>query len=212
MLFSQTGSHPESIFDSGQPEPFIRDSINRAVKVGHDNPRIEFRSKITGTILSRDEWGNFLKLRGGAAVSGLLTQNHAFANRIITGYVTAGTACVEPKPQLAFLLFAIALESVVLGDQMKTEITYQLSTRVAHLLASTVVAKRSIVKQVNDLYRLRSAIVHSGENEISEADLYTIRAICLRSLQTLATSSDFAGMKCVEELDQWFGDRMLGGP
>jgi hypothetical protein len=196
----------------GQPEPFIRESIIRAVKVGDDNPLTEFGSKITGTVLSRAEWDGFLKMRGGAAVSDLLRQNHTFANRVITGYVTAGTACVEPKPQLAFLLFAIALESVVLGDQVKTEITYQLSTRVAHLLALTVEAKRSIVKQVNGLYKLRSEIVHSGKNEISEADLYTIREICLRSLSTLATSLDFAGMKCVEELDQWLDDRMLGAP
>ncbi len=195
----------------GQPEPFIRESINRAVKVGDDNPRTEFGSKITGTILTLGEWGNFLKLRGGAVVSDLLIQNNTFARRVITGYVTAGTACVEPKPQLAFLLFAIALESVVLGKEIKTEITYQLSARVAHLLASTLNAKRSTVEQVNDLYRLRSAIVHSGKNDISETDLYTIRAICLSSLQTLATSPDFAAMKDVEELDQWFDDRMLGG-
>ncbi|MGO9402870.1 MAG: hypothetical protein ACLPVW_05285 [Terriglobales bacterium] len=195
----------------GQPEPFIRESIIRAVKVGDDNPRTEFGRKITGTVLSRAEWDGFLKMRGGAAVSDLLRQNHTFADRVITGYVTAGTACVEPKPQLAFLLFAIALESVVLGEQVKTEITYQLSTRVAHLLALTVAAKRSIVKQVNELYKLRSEIVHSGKNEISETDLYTIREICLRSLFTLTTSPEFTGMKCVEELDQWFDDRMLGG-
>lgn len=195
----------------GQPEPFIRESIILAVKVGDANPLTEFGSKITGTVLSRAEWDGFLKMRGGAAVSDLLRQNHTFANRVITGYVTAGTACVEPKPQLAFLLFAIALESVVLGDQVKTEITYQLSTRVAHLLALTVTAKRSIVKQVNALYKLRSEIVHSGKNEISETDVYTIREICLRSLLTLTTSSEFTGMKSVEELDQWFDDRMLGG-
>jgi hypothetical protein len=195
----------------GQPEPFIRESINRAVKVGDDNPRTEFVSKMTGTILTPDEWGNFVKLRGGTAVSDLLIQNHTFASRVITGYVTAGTACVEPKPQLAFLLFAIALESVVLGKQIKSEITYQLSARVAHLLAPTIDARRSIVAQVNDLYKLRSAIVHSGENEVSETDLYTIRAICLSSLQTLATLPDFAAMKGVEDLDRWFEDRMLGG-
>jgi hypothetical protein len=125
--------------------------------------------------------------------------------------VTAGTACVESKPQLAFLLFAIALESVVLGKQIKAEITYQLSARVAHLLASTIDARRSMVAQVNDLYKLRSAIVHSGENEVSETDMYTIRGICLSSLQTLATSPDFSAMKSVEDLDQWFEDRMLGG-
>jgi hypothetical protein len=196
----------------GQPEPFIRKNITRAAKVGGDNPLTQFGSKITGTILSRDEWGGFLKARGGAAVSQLLVQNHTFANRIIAGYVTAGTACVEPKPELAFLLFAIALESVVLGKQVKTEITYQLGARVAHLLAQTLDARRSIVEQVNDLYRLRSAIVHSGKNDVSETDLYTIRAVCLSSLQTLITSSNFTEMNSVEELDRWFDDRMLGGP
>ena len=101
--------------------------------------------------------------------------------------------------------------SVALGKQIKSEITYQLSARVAHLLASTIDARRSIVAQVNDLYKLRSAIVHSGEDEVSETDMYTIRGICLSSLQTLATSPGFAAMKCVEDLDQWFEDRMLGG-
>jgi len=150
-------------------------------------------------------------MRGGAALSDFLKDNHTFANRIITGYVTAGTACVEPKPQLAFLLFAIALESAVLGKESTAEITYQLSTRVAHLLASTVPSKRSVAKQVNAIYKLRSAIVHSGKSEISETDLETIREICMRSLLALATSPDFAGMKNVGDLDQWFDDRMLGG-
>jgi len=195
----------------GLPEPFIRKNINRGVKVGDDNVLTQFGGKITGTILSRDEWGSFLKARGGAAVSELLVQNHTFANRIIAGYVTAGTACVEPKSQLAFLLFAIALESAVLGKQTKTEITYQLSTRVAHLLAPTLKGKRSIVEQVNEIYQLRSAIVHSGKRDVSESDVHAIRAICLSSLQTLVTSPNFTGMKRVEELDQWFNDRMLGG-
>lgn len=195
----------------GQPQPAILKNIIRVVKVGDNNAATEFGSKITGTILSRDEWGGFLKARGGAAVNQLILQNHTFADRIVAAYVTAGTACVEPKPQLAFLLFAIALESVVLGKLVKTEITYQLSARVAHLLAKTLDARRSVVEQVNDLYRLRSAIVHSGKNDVSESDVYTIRAVCLSSLQTLVTSPHFAEMKSVEELDQWFDDQMLGG-
>lgn len=194
----------------GQPKPATQKNINRVVKVGDDKSRTEFGSKITGTVLSCGEWRGFMKMRGGARVSDFLKHNDTFANRIVAGYVTAGAACVEPKPQLGFLLFAIALESVVLGKQTKTEITYQLSARVAHLLGSTLDEKRSTVEQVNDLYRLRSAIVHSGSNDVSEADVYAIRAICLSSLQTLVTSPNFEAMKSVEELDQWFDDRMLG--
>lgn len=194
----------------GQPKPIIRESIMRAVKIGGNTGQTEFGNTLTGTILSRDEWIRFLRARGGIDVSGLLIRDDTFATRIIAGYVTAGTACVEPKPQLAFLLFAIALESIVLGRQ-KTEITYQLSSRVAHLLAHTLDARRSIVTQVNDFYRLRSAIVHSGERDISESDVYAIRRVCLTGLQTLATSPDFARMNSTEELDQWFEDRMLAG-
>jgi len=196
----------------GQPKPATRLEINRALNVSDRKGKTEFGSKITGTILSRDEWNGFMKLRGGNTISGLLTQDHTFAKRIISGYVTAGTACVEPQPQLAFLLFAIALESVVLGEQVKTEITYQLSARVAHLLALTLDLRRSIAQQVNDLYRLRSAIVHSGKDEVSETDVYTIRKICLRSLGALVTLPQFTTMKRVEELDGWFDDQMLGGP
>jgi hypothetical protein len=195
----------------GQPEPFIRNNISRAVKVGEGDGRTNFAGKITGTVLSRAEWDVFMQERGGSFVSGLLMRNDTFAKRLIGGYVMAGTACVEEKHQLSFLLFAIALESAVLGNQIKAEITYQLSARVAHLLGSSVAARRSMVKEVNGLYRLRSAIVHSGEDKVSQTDIYTIRGICLKTLLTLTLSSAFLGMKSVDELDQWFDNRMLGG-
>ena len=56
----------------------------------------------------------------------------AFAGRVISALETAGEACVELKTHRAFLLHAIALESVVLGRQTQSEIGYQLSARVAH--------------------------------------------------------------------------------
>ncbi len=195
----------------GEAKPAFHESITRTAKVGDHNASTNFGSRLTGTILSRNDWNRFFSVRGGAAISQLLTKDDTFARRVIAGYVTAGTACVESKPDLALLLFAIALESVVLGKQTKTEITYQLSARVAHLLAQTLHDRRSLVEQVNDLYRLRSAIVHSGKNDVSETDAYLIRAICLRSLHTLVTSTAFATMNKVDELDQWFDDQMLGG-
>jgi hypothetical protein len=108
------------------------------------------------------------------------------------------------------LLFAIALESVILGKQNKSEITYQLSSRVAHLLSPDVPSRRSLSKTVNRLYDLRSQIVHAGEADVAEAELMTLRNICLSTLFALTTSPAFANMKSVEELEQWFNDRMLG--
>jgi hypothetical protein len=150
-------------------------------------------------------------MRGGSAVSNLLTRNDSFAKRMITAYVAAGSASVEQKPQLAFLLFAVALECVILGNKSKSEITHQLSFRVAHLLASASKARQTLSEQLSALYRLRSAIVHAGEDEVSETELQRLRQICLLSLHKLTTSTDFASMKSADELDSWFNNRMLGG-
>jgi hypothetical protein len=100
--------------------------------------------------------------------------------------------------------------SVVLGRQTQSEITYQLSARVAHLLGKDLETRRSVAKAVNGLYGLRSKIVHTGETEVSHADLESIRFFTLNALIAVSTSRPFAQMTSVDELEQWFKDRMLG--
>lgn len=108
-------------------------------------------------LLSRADYEAFLKRRGGFRMSNLLEGSGSFAGRLISAFETAGAASVETKLQLSFLLFAIALESVVLGRDTQSEITYQLSARVAHLLAADLKSRKTIVKRVADLYGLRSS-------------------------------------------------------
>src|ERR1039458_9068279 len=55
-----------------------------------------------------------------------------FSQRLLLGYQFAGAACVDLHPERSFLMLAIALESVVLGKENKSELTYQLASRVAH--------------------------------------------------------------------------------
>jgi hypothetical protein len=167
-------------------------------------------SNYGAVLLSRIDCEAFLNQRGGAFVSKLLQQRTSFANRILAGYEIAGGACIEQRYHMSFLLFAIALESVVLGKQNKSEITYQLSSRIAHLLATDVPSRRNLSKTVNSLYSLRSTIVHAGESEVAERELGSFRNICLSALFALSTLPAFEDMKSVEELEQWFNDRMLG--
>ena len=108
------------------------------------------------------------------------------------------------------MLHAIALESVVLGRQTQSEIGYQLSARVAHLLGVDLESRRNIAKTVTSLYGLRSKIVHTGETEIATSDLEMIRFLCMNALYALLSHKPFANMASVEELEQWFKDRMLG--
>jgi len=172
----------------------------------------ELRSTFEGPAvpLSRADYEAFLKRRGGSRMSSLLEGSGSFAGRLISAFETAGAAGVETRPQLSLLLFAIALESVVLGRDTQTEITYQLSARVAHLLSADLAPRKTIAKRVVDLYRLRSKIVHAGSTDVSEAEVESIREVCLNTLIALATLPAFAKMTSVDELEEWFKDRMLG--
>ena len=190
--------------------PVRRFGMSRSMAATETDPELEFHSEANAVVLSRVDCDGFLRRRGGSRVSELLLSSNSFARRILSGLETAGDASVELRPHRAFLLYAIALESVVLGRQTQSEITYQLSARVAHLLGKDLETRRSVAKAINGLYGLRSKIVHTGETEVSHADLESIRFFTLNTLIVLSTSRPFAQMTSVDELEQWFKDRMLG--
>ena len=83
--------------------------------------------------------------------------------------------------------------------------------------ADTVLAKhdenympREVVETLNELYGIRSKIVHAGETEVTDSQLAEIENICLRSLIAIAAGSAFEKMQTTKDLEGWFRDRMLG--
>src|SRR5581483_10386191 len=103
--------------------------------------------------------------------------------RILASFQWAGRAQVEQRRDEAFLLYAIALESLLLGRDIKTELSYQLGLRCAHLGGGPAIEDRRLVlEQIASLYNVRSATVHSGSFAVSEADLELIRQYTLVSL------------------------------
>ena len=194
----------------GEEQPPVRQFARRVRKTTEAEGSHGREHRIRGTSLSRAELENFIQLRGGARVSEWLAMPTPFGSRILAAYVTAGSAGVEQKPFLAFLLFAIALESVVLGGE-KNEITFQLSVRVAHLLGKTAETRKAIAERVRNLYKIRSTIAHEGERDVSESDLEQMKVTCLACLYVLTAMPDFAQMEKEKELDDWFHNRLLGG-
>jgi hypothetical protein len=130
----------------------------------------------------------------------------------LAAYVLAGTACTDILEQRSFLLFAIALESVVLGKSIKTEIGFQLSIHVANLLGDGIDGKRIVKKDVNKLYAIRSGVAHAGKSEVPAEEVGRMRQLCLRALLVLTVSPAFATMTKSAELDDWFTDRLLDSP
>jgi hypothetical protein len=160
--------------------------------------------------LSRSDLIATLERDGGKVISELLTREGSFADRLISAYEIAGTAHVERLPHISFLLFAIALESAVLGRNTKSELNFQLSARVAHIHARNIESRRRLSDTINDLYDLRSKIVHTASSDVSTDQLRTLTVICLGTLHALVAAPWFRNMKEASELDDWFDKRLLG--
>ncbi len=149
---------------------------------------------------------------GGERISKYLSHRTEFGDRLLSGYAMAGAGAVEQKRELSFLLYAIALESVVLGKSTKSELTFQLAARAAHLIGQSLERKRSLVDEVTSLYALRSLIVHTGSTEVAESELKLLAKLCLLCLYSLTNSSAFQSMSTSQELENWFKDQMLDAP
>jgi Apea-like HEPN len=195
----------------GEDKTGTRISLRRIRKLSETEFLHGTHSNLTGRLLPRAEFDEALRVRGGRRVADLMTSRTEFGKRLVAAYVTAGSASVEEKPFLAFLLYAVALESAVLGGRNKTEITFQLSARVAHLLGGTLKARENFAAKMKKLYVVRSDIAHSGSREITTADLEEMRVMCLASLHALTVLPELENAKTEKDLESWFQRKLLGG-
>lgn len=133
--------------------------------------------------------------------------------RILASVQWAGRAAVElqQRPEEAFLHYAIALETIILGSQQNVELTYRLSMRTALLAGGTPEKRAEIKKEVRDLYGIRSKIVHSGHYEVTDADVEKIRLLAIICIMRVLTEKPFTSMTEEQEIDNWFDQAMLSG-
>jgi hypothetical protein len=150
-------------------------------------------------------------LRGFKRISGMLAnrQLSPAEERLLTAIQWAGRAQVDPRPEEAFLLYAIALESLLLGSKTSGELGYRLSLRCAHLIASPE-RRQALKHQLGKLYGLRSKIVHSGKTLVADADLTLLRGYCRNAIFRVLNDPGFHQLKSEEELDDWFEQQALG--
>ena len=121
---------------------------------------------------------------------------------LLTAVQTAGRATVATRPEESFLLFAIALESIVLPQQ-RPELTHRLSLRVARLLAKDRSSRTRHSKKIKDLYGIRSRIVHSGSYEIDINELNSIRIYTKEIIAEMLSNTKARGCRTKRELNDW---------
>jgi hypothetical protein len=83
---------------------------------------------------------------------------------------------------------------------------------VAHLIGSGLNGRKLVAKTINELYRRRSKIVHTGEYGVSRTDAALMWFYCITALNMLVVAPAFSSFKTSAELEEWFRDRVLDGP
>jgi len=131
--------------------------------------------------------------------------------RILASIQWAARAAVElqERREEAFLHYAIALETIMLGRKQDAELTYRLSMRTALLAAGTPEERVEIKKEIRDLYDTRSRIVHSGLYEVTDADVRNIRHRAVTCILRILTKEPFISMTKEDQIDDWFDQTML---
>ena len=133
-------------------------------------------------------------------------------DRIVTAAAWAGRARAERRREEAFLLFAIALEALVTKSSARSGVTERLKFRIAHLVHRKPAPRRTLANTMEQLYKIRSALVHAGaSDELGDRDLKIIEHVVELALCTMLTRKPFVLMKNATAFDNWFDDRMYSG-
>jgi hypothetical protein len=132
-----------------------------------------------------------------------------FEQRVLTALQWAGRATADDRREEAFLLYLIALESLILGEKADRELGYRLKIRCAHLLGRTPAHRAAIAQRLSGLYGIRSKIVHAGQTEVTDEDLSAARSLAKNALIAVLRSRVRPTPKTSQALEDWFEARTL---
>lgn len=179
-----------------------------------DRPSVDLRRKVAGPLrpLSLRELLDLdaRNTLGFAAISDTLSKEKRgeLEDRLVAAMQWAGRATVDTRREEAFLLYVIALESIMLLENDRDEIGYRLRIRVAHLRGGDLQTRRRLFEQVRDLYAIRSRIVHSGKYEVNDAELGLIRSITKNCILRVLAHEPFKSMTSPDNLISWFDEQI----
>ncbi len=182
---------------------------------GKDKPSYYLAMRMVGPLgqlsfkrlMERDQEVGLGFMRASALLA--LRSKEKLHKGILSAIQWAGRATVETRKEEAFLLYAIALESLILIEGDKSELTYRLKIRGAHLFGEDAESRKIVAELLQKLYKKRSSIVHAGDIDVADADLKQLREITKVCILRVLKDPDFTALTSHKDLVSWFEERIL---
>lgn len=187
--------------------------INVPMIVSWDKPKYTFGSTVVGPLAQFSFKDLFDALKKNNIdinrINELLLKKNTthFEKRLLSSISWAGKAVGLHKnnKELAFLFYAISLETLIIPQSDRESITKKLKARISKLLANEKnYSKAAVEKKVAALYDIRSKIVHDGEYEVSEGDLALIKFFARNCIGAFLCDVDLISIKTTEQFQEWF--------
>lgn len=109
------------------------------------------------------------------------------------------------------MLYAVALENLVVPTRLADGLTREVALRTALLLHKAKDRPRGF-ERVRKLYGIRSQIVHNGYPDVTMADLNEMRWYAKQAVMVVLTAAEFSRIKDNEGFEQRMTDALLAGP
>jgi hypothetical protein len=186
--------------------PGEADSVNAEAWIGHSNGFKILASDRRGPLTSfsfkklHDE--KWLKIPL-ARIRNLYKSQNGLSELILTAFQWAGRATVESKREESFILYTIALETIVLPVH-HGELGYRLRTRTARLLSKNKALRPEIQREIGSLYDIRSKIVHAGSYQVTDEDLGRLRVLVKGAIISILLNRAVNKFKTRQDLEDWF--------
>jgi len=133
----------------------------------------------------------------------------ALEDRLLASVQWAGRAAVEQRGEEAFLLFIIALESLLLKKDIVAELRFRFALNGSHLLVTKLDVRKRVFDDLTKAYDKRSQIVHSGSTQVAITELRRIHTYVRDAILAVLLNPVFIEMD-EDQFDNWFKERALG--
>lgn len=149
------------------PEPHVGHSLQRLPPLG----RLRLSEVLESAEFDLNRLSDILKAE----------DRNGYEDRLLTAIQWAGRAAAAERREESHLFYAIALECLLMERERQRFVTAKLRQRLSTLLSSRFESK-TISELTENIYDMRSAIVHHGRYEISEADQNLIRFLAEQAI------------------------------